>query len=303
MAAIDNASEVRVYDIKVNLLRVAMIAIAPALLRAAVGVSDVLPVGGFIAGAFKVAAVDKGLQQQESMVEMAQPISGQPRNIDSQYMRGQVGNLDRGQNQKPIVADQTMQVGQSRRFRPSDILVPVSKRPCGRTKGQRPKITIIGAFDHISDLSSAKRTTGQVVVSIQQCKPNFGIFAVSAADRINRYLSQLLQVALNLGDIRFNRMGSRLFKAIGFVWPRQIENALMFKFDQSFAATHILKPAVGATPIQPLANSARQFELGNRRFASQRLLYPIKRALRKMLSTYNHAITMAEYTPCVKCVL
>ena len=70
MAAIDTASEIRVYNIKENLLWVAMIAISFSLFRAAVSLSNMLPVGGLIAGAFKVSAIDKRLQQQESMVEM-----------------------------------------------------------------------------------------------------------------------------------------------------------------------------------------------------------------------------------------
>ena len=58
-----------------------MIAISFSLFRAAVSMSNVLPVGGLIAGPFKVPAIDKRLQQQESIVEMGKPIRGQPRNI------------------------------------------------------------------------------------------------------------------------------------------------------------------------------------------------------------------------------
>jgi len=81
LAAIDTASKIRVYNIKENLLWVAMIAISFSLFRAAVSTSKVLPVGGLIAGTFKVPAIDKCLQQQESFIEMVQPIRGQPRNI------------------------------------------------------------------------------------------------------------------------------------------------------------------------------------------------------------------------------
>ncbi len=70
MAAIDNASEIRVYNIKENLLCIAMIAISLSLFRAAVSMSSVLPVRSLIAGAFKVPAIDKRLQQKESIVEM-----------------------------------------------------------------------------------------------------------------------------------------------------------------------------------------------------------------------------------------
>ena len=262
-----------------------------------------LPVGRLVACADKTARIDKCLHHHRPHLVALIPVIGQTGQAQGQHMRGQVGNPHGGQDQKPIIADQPMQIGPARRFAPSDMLVPVGKRPCGRTKGQRAKIAQRGAFDYVSDLSSAQRAAAQVVVSIQQRKPNFGIFAVSAADRINRYGSYLLQAALNLGNSRFNPMGCRLFKAIGSVLPRQIENALVFKFAQCFAATHILKLAVWATPVQPLANSARQLHLRNRGFASQRLLYPIERVSRKMLSTYNHAITMASYTPCVKCVL
>ena len=57
------ASEIRVYNIKKNLLWVTMIAISFSLFRAAVSMSKVLPVGRLIAGTFKVPAIDKRLQQ------------------------------------------------------------------------------------------------------------------------------------------------------------------------------------------------------------------------------------------------
>ena len=60
MLAIDDTSEVGLYNIKVNLLWITVIAVPFSLLAAAASVTYVQPVGSFIAGTLEIASIDEG---------------------------------------------------------------------------------------------------------------------------------------------------------------------------------------------------------------------------------------------------
>ncbi len=64
LATTDDRSKIGVYDIKVNLFCFSVINVSLALFAATVSISDVQPVGGFIAGALEITAIDKGFQNK-----------------------------------------------------------------------------------------------------------------------------------------------------------------------------------------------------------------------------------------------
>ena len=118
---------------------------------------------GLIAGAFKVTAIDKSLQQQESMVEMVQPIRGQPRNIQGQHMRGQIGNLNPRQDQKAAVGGQLMQVPFSLPRRPTDKTVSCGQFQC-RCAPRQGRYRSIFKESKVLESMSQKSLITQVVM-------------------------------------------------------------------------------------------------------------------------------------------
>jgi len=211
-------------------------------------------------------------------------------------------NAHRRQDQKTIVANQTVQVGSASPLCPSNIPIPVLQGPRCRTEGQGPKISMPRTLHHISDLGTAQRSASQIVVSIKKSKPDLGFLRIPADDRRNADFAQLAQRATEFSNIRLNRIDRRALKAINLLLSRQIQNTTLIQFGQRFPATHLLQSATWRPPIQPFANPSRQMEPRNRGLCSDSLLNPIQDGLRKMLTTNIHVPPITSSTPCVKCV-
>ena len=209
----------------------------------------------------------------------------------------------RGQDQKTIITDHTVQVGSASVFCPSNIVVSALQRPGCRTEGQGPKIAMIRTLDNVPDLGPTQRSTSKIVVLIKERKPNLGFLGISAADRINSDFAQFAQRTTEFSNIRLNEIDPRALKAIESLPPWQIHKTPLIQLGQRLSATHVLQSAIGRSPIQPFTNPSRQIESRERRFCSDSLLNPIQNGLGKMMTANIHVPRITSSTPCVKCVL
>ena len=217
-------------------------------------------------------------------------------------MGGKVFHLHRGKYEKTAIADQTRKVCSAGSLRPSNVLISASKRPCPRTKGQGSKIPVNGTLHNVSDLSPTQWSASKVMVSIQKRKPYLGLFAISTTHRFNTDFTQLIQIAMYFRKMQVNFDLGRSLKTKSFFLKRQIQNTSAVQLCQCFTTAHVLKPAIGGTPIQPLADPPGQFQSGNGRLHADCLLDPIADGFGKMLTANIHEPNLTHNTHCVKCV-
>jgi hypothetical protein len=77
----------------------------------------------------------------------------------------------------------------------------------------------------------------------------------------------------------------------------QLDNPLSMHFQQGYTATHLFKFAIGASPIQPLANSKGKSSSRARWLRINRLIYFTDHFVRKMLTANQHGNKLTHWHP------
>ena len=78
---------------------------------ATLGLSDVGPVGGAVAGTGEAVGLHEGLQQERSVAVASLPVVGQPAAAASQHRGSEIAHLHPGQDQEAGVVHDQLQAG------------------------------------------------------------------------------------------------------------------------------------------------------------------------------------------------
>ena len=103
---------------------------------AALGVADMKPVGGAVAGAAKALGVDEGFQEDGGEAVAAFPIVRELVSDASEDVRGEVGDVNPRQDQEAGVVDHEVEVVLSLGRSPADEAVAWGDGPGGGTKSE-----------------------------------------------------------------------------------------------------------------------------------------------------------------------
>jgi len=110
--------------------------------------SQIHPIGGFVTRPAKTALrIHKGLQENDLMIVKPLPVPAEPSCAQAQQMRGKVGNLDPGQDQKPGVGRNERNVFLPLFFVPTDMQVPAPNMARGRAPADAGHGAIMGIGD------------------------------------------------------------------------------------------------------------------------------------------------------------
>ena len=271
------------------------------IISAASRMTDMEPVGRFIASPGKVAWINKGLRQKGTDAIPLFPVAGQPSYGQPQGVRGKVFNLDTRRNQETTVVDHKTEISPPGFFAPANKSVPVGEHPGSGTKGQRSKTSMGCVFDKVSNLGAAQRTASERMIPCHHGIPYFGILGITAGHRSNGDLPQLRKPTGKFRKSQVDILWCRLLKSKGLLTTGKFDNSLVVQFPQRFTSTHLLKFSTGRTPVEPAAHQARQCVPRNRRNLACRFPNLVKDGAGKMLSTNLHVPSMPCFTPGVKC--
>ncbi len=119
----------------------------------------------------KPLPVDEGLDQHRSVSVMTLPVAGQTAKHPPQKMRGQMGNPQMRQDQKPAVVHHLAEVLLPCLGLPADPQVPDRDLPGRRREGRSPHISKNGAPGQIPDLGAAQRSLAQVMIPRKERVP------------------------------------------------------------------------------------------------------------------------------------
>ena len=109
----EGLSEVFVEGVEVDVFDGCGVLVVAVEFTAALGVADVDPVGGAVAGAGKALAFYEGLQKHRGVVVAGVPVVGQLFGGKGEYLGGEVPRAHPGQNEKPGVVDDEVEVLES----------------------------------------------------------------------------------------------------------------------------------------------------------------------------------------------
>src|SRR5512139_2129840 len=107
-----------------------------SLLAKAAGGAQTTPIGRSIAGPLKTTGVHKGFQKPQGRMKMLLPVFLQTSDRQGQHMRSQMGDLNAGQDEKPTVVGQVVEVEFSLWRRPPNVPIANRKLQGRGTKGQ-----------------------------------------------------------------------------------------------------------------------------------------------------------------------
>ena len=105
-------------------------------LAAALGVPEILPVGGFVAGTLESGFLDEGLEQHRTVSIAGLPVIGQPAADKGQDARGQILVADPRQDEETRIIDDEVQVPLSLCGAPADSGVAGFRLPGRGPKAQ-----------------------------------------------------------------------------------------------------------------------------------------------------------------------
>ena len=264
----------------------------------ATGATHILPVCCPVTTTMKSIPLYKGFQQHRFKTVTFKPIPRQSFSTQRQNMRGQIGHLNLGQNQKTAITNHLPQMPFSGSIAPANPVIPSFNSPGRPTEGQSTQPSTARTFDQIPDLSPTQRTTTQVMISVHQDIPQTRCLTFTASYPYQLNPAQFPQIAAN----RVNLLNGPLALWAGLKrWfgstLGQIDNPLSMQFQQGHTATHFFKSAIGACPIQPLANSKGKCSPRNRGLRFNRFIYFTDHLVRKMLTANQHENILTHWHP------
>jgi hypothetical protein len=89
------------------------VAVQDVELATALGIAEMLPVGGFVAGAGKARFLDEGFEHDWPIGVAGLPVGGQPATHQGEDARGQVFAVDPRQDEEAGIIDDQMQIALS----------------------------------------------------------------------------------------------------------------------------------------------------------------------------------------------
>src|SRR5487761_2417695 len=105
-------------------------------LAATLGIAEVLPVGGLVAGAGKAWLLDEGFEQDGPIGVAGLPVIGQSAAHQGEDTRGQVFAVDPRQDEEAGIVHDEVQVALPLICRPTDDLIPGFNLPGARAEAQ-----------------------------------------------------------------------------------------------------------------------------------------------------------------------
>jgi len=106
-------------------------------LAAALGIPEILAVGGLVAGARKARFLDEGFEQDRAIGVTGVPVGGQTPAHQGEDARGEVLAMDPRQDEEAGVVHDQVQVTPALLARPTDELIPGFDLPGARAEAQR----------------------------------------------------------------------------------------------------------------------------------------------------------------------
>src|SRR5208283_1318055 len=131
---------------------------------ASLGLADVDPVGGLIAGAAEAIGLDKGFEQNRTVAVALLPMGGQQTRNTSKDLGSKPFGLNPGQNEKARVVHDQMHVLEALLGSPADELIAWGGFPGGGAKSQEGYEACIDAHK-VAQLSPGQRLIAQIVVA------------------------------------------------------------------------------------------------------------------------------------------
>jgi len=237
---------------------------------AALGLADVAPVGGTIAGAAKALGVDEGFQENGGKAVAVFPIEGELGRGAREDVGGEVFDPDPREDEEPGIVDHEVQVAFSLLGGPANEDVRLSSVEASVARGNGPgggaesqgreqlgfaPPPPVGP-DQIAKLRPGQRCVAEIVIAFDQFIPQRRV--VGRTDRAQNDGAQLFQRELDRCVRVAGRRRLRLDPAVVIFRERrwQANQAVAFHAEHGHAARHLLEGAVRANPAQLLAEAS-----------------------------------------------
>ena len=262
------------------------VAMQPIELATSLGVAQVLPVGGLVAGAREAGFFDEGFQQDRAVRVTGMPVIREASGDQGEDVRGEVTALDPRQGEEAGVVDDEVQISRALLVRPADERIPRLGLPGARSEGQQGDHLAGGAYK-VAQLCSRDQPMPEIVMALDVGIPKQRLALV--AYRLDREPSQVYRrharrLQDRALDVGVGAVGNRL----GIARRRQRNEPIGGHPEHCHAATHILQSSVGATPGEPLADLAREPGAAERRGLREQRAHPLDLGGREGAATVAH---------------
>lgn len=242
--------------------------VGPILAAAPGRLTDASPIGRLVDGPSILPLIDEGLQQHWRRAIVCHPVRPHPRGGQRQHVRAEVCHGNARQDEKPAVGHQPAQVRPPGMGAPADPVVARGHLPGRGAERQRPQPADHRRADQIALLRAAQRPTAQRMVlhhhpPVQQ-RPLTPLY------RHQPHRAEGLQRAAEHRCLE--RLEHRCRAGLRRCPPRlgQRDQSAPLQFHERLATADLLRSAVGAEPIQPLAHPPRQGAAREPRLADPR---------------------------------
>ncbi len=169
--AAEGLAKVFVEGVEVDVFEWFGILVVAVEFSAALGLADVNPVGGAVAGAGESPAFYEGLEKHGGVVVAGVPVVGQLFGGKGEYLGGEVSRAHPGQDEKAGVVDDEVEVLGALPGGPADEVVAWGDFPCGGAEAEGGQQLAVGAEDEVADLGAGKGLVSQVVMAFDQFVP------------------------------------------------------------------------------------------------------------------------------------
>ena len=172
--------------------------------------------------------------------------------------------------QKPTVTDHLPQIRLAGFFAPPNPSIPGGHSPSRGTEGQPSNPSVDRTVNQITHLRSTQGAGSQIMIRLHQLIPETGQRAVLALNKNQFDLSQRLQPTakrLNLWK-RQRRPFFLNHSPVANPRLRKREMPPTVQLQQGHPTAHLLRLAIGALPVEPLADAQRQCPTRYRRSPS-----------------------------------
>ena len=226
---------------------------------AALGLTDVGPVGGAAAGTGEAVGLHEGLQQERSVAVASLPVVRQAAAAASQHRGSEIAHLHPGQDQEAGVVHDQLQAGFALGNAPADEAVAGSRLPgAGAKADDRQHAPLAG--DQVAHLCSRQRRIAEVVVADHVLAPQLRFALIGERSYLQR------RQRIDAGDdrqLRFRLRGATAVQGAVGVAParrRQRDEAVAVHAQHRHPAAHVLQLSVGTPPVEPFAHHLREGE-------------------------------------------
>src|SRR5271165_5351253 len=258
-------------------------------LAAALGVSEIAPVGGFVAGAGKARLFDKGFQQDRTIRVACIPVIGKASANQSEHARSKIFAGYPRQYQEPRVVDDEVQVALALLAGPADGRIARLGFP-GACAEAEHRDDLAGGAHEVAQLRAGQRLMAEIMMPFDVRVPQQRVgFLRNQMDTDltqfhSRHTRRFKHGALDV-RMRFKCHG------LGPSGLRQCEEGVGLHAQQRHPRTHVLQLPVGAAPVEPFAHGLREPVAIQRRRHRDQLANERDLSVRKFTSAVAHRST------------